>query len=58
LRRDCRNADHSIFAAKALGSLDAQIVQSLQIMLIDSRDGGAFFCCLNERGEDLSNSDC
>ncbi len=42
------DADHSIFAAIALGSFYAQFVKSLQIVLIDRRDGGAFFCCLDE----------
>jgi hypothetical protein len=45
--------DYSIFAAIALGSFHAQFVESLQIMLIDGRNGGAFFCCLDKCPERL-----
>jgi hypothetical protein len=42
------DADDSIFAAIAPGSLDAQFVESLEIVLIDGRYGAAFFCRLDE----------
>ena len=47
------DADHSIFAAIALGSFYAQFVESFEIMLIDRRDGGAFFGGLDECPERL-----
>ena len=50
---DHLDADHSIFAAIALGSFYAQFVESFEIMLIDRRDGGAFFGCLDECPERL-----
>jgi hypothetical protein len=42
------DADHSILAAIAPGSFHAQFVESLQIVLTDRRNRGAFFCCLDE----------
>jgi hypothetical protein len=42
------DADDSIFAAIALGSLDAQFVESLEIVLIDGRYGAALFGRLDE----------
>jgi hypothetical protein len=42
------NADHSVFAAIALGSLHAQFMESLQIVLVDRRYGGSFFGGLDE----------
>ena len=47
------DADHSIFAAIALGSFYAQFVESFEIMLIDRRDGRALFGCLDECPERL-----
>ncbi len=47
------DADHSIFAAIALGSFNAQFVKSLQIVLIDRRDRCAFLGCLDECSERL-----
>jgi hypothetical protein len=47
------DADHSIFAAIALGPLDTQFMESFEIMLIDRRDGAAFFGCLDECPERL-----
>jgi hypothetical protein len=45
--------DHSILAAIALGPIHAQFVESLQIVLVDGRNGRALFCFLDKCPERL-----